>query len=136
MRSAIAGLLLACAGAAAACGYCVEDKIASVYDHAMVTRALSQKHHGVFFHIEGLVPSSLAAARNLEGMIRAAPGVDAGSTRLALETGTLAVAFDPARTRLVELQAGLEKRLARHKLSLMAFQVMERPGDLKTVQRR
>ena len=30
------------AGPAQACGYCVEDKIAAVYDHALVSQALAQ----------------------------------------------------------------------------------------------
>ena len=40
--AAAAGIALALnASAAIACGYCVEDKIASTYDHAVVTAALA-----------------------------------------------------------------------------------------------
>ena len=135
MRRLLAAALLASSSAALACGYCVEDKVASVYDHAAITRALGQKHHVVFFHVEGPLPTALPAQRALQQAIASSSGVDAGSVRLAPETATLAVAFDPARTSLVAVQSGLEKRLARHRLSLMAFQVMDRPADLKTVKR-
>src|SRR5262245_2736029 len=128
MRSTVAALLALLAPAALACGYCVEDKIASTYDHAMVTRALAQKHHVVFFHLEGSLPSSLASIRAIETAVRSTPGVDAGSTRLAPETATLAVAFDPARHSLVSVQGLLEKKLAAYRLSLMPLRIMERPA--------
>ena len=38
-----AGILLVLQGTAGACGICVEDKIAAVYDHAIVTQALGRK---------------------------------------------------------------------------------------------
>src|SRR3982750_1452609 len=52
MRAAVFSLLLA-AGPAAACGYCVEDKIAATYDHAVVTQAFARKHQVAFFHVDG-----------------------------------------------------------------------------------
>jgi hypothetical protein len=134
MRALLASALLAVAPAALGCGYCVEDKVASVYDHAAITRALAQKHHVVFFHVEGALPAALPAQRALRQAIASSSGVHAASVRLAPETATLAVAFDPARTSLAAVQSGLEKRLARHQLSLMAFQVMDRPADLKRVK--
>jgi len=135
MRNLLLAALLSSSSAAFACGYCVEDKIASVYDHAAITRVLAQKHHVVFFHVEGTLPFSLASQRDIASRIASAPGVDAGSARFKPETATLALAYDPARTSLGAVQAALEKRLARHKLSLMALQIMERPADLKTAKR-
>ena len=48
LRAAILSALLAAAGSAYACGVCVEDKMAAAYDHAIVTKALAQKHHVAF----------------------------------------------------------------------------------------
>ena len=138
MRKGIVIVALALLGLtreAAACGYCVEDKIASTYDHAMITRALAQKHHVVFFHLEGTVPSSAASIRAIERTVRSTPGVDPGSARFAPETATLAVAFDPTRDSLVGLQGLLEKKLAAYRISLMPLRIMERPADLRTVKR-
>lgn len=120
---------------ARACGYCVEDKIASAYDHAVVTRALARKHHVVFFHIDGSVPAGDPAKRMLEYLVGSSEGVDRGSVRLSLDTATLSFAFDPARAPLASLQTGLEKKLARHNLALMPLRIMEEPADLKTVRR-
>jgi hypothetical protein len=116
-------------GAALACGACVEDKMAAVYDHAVVTRALGQKHHVAFFHVEGRLVPGGATKRALESIAESTPGVDKGSARASLELVTLSVAFDPQRSTIVGLQKDIERRLASKKLSLMLLQVMDRPAD-------
>lgn len=122
-----------------ACGYCVEDKIASTYDHAVVTRALAQKHHVGYFHIDGLVASSTAknedTRRALAALAGATPGVDQGSVRVAVDTFTLSFAFDPRRTSMVAAVAALDKKLAARKLSLMPLRIIDSPAELKTVKR-
>jgi len=132
MRFSLLLLSLAC-GSALACGYCVEDKIASTYDHAVVKQALAQKHHVAFFHVEGpLAPDS---KRWLEAAAASVPGVDAKSVRAAPETLTLSLAFDPRRTSLVAVQSALDKKLAARRLSLMPLRIMESAAELKTVAR-
>jgi hypothetical protein len=135
MRALTLGILVLVAQSAWACGYCVEDKIASTYDHAVVTGALARNHHVVFFHIDGNLPAGEAARRSLEGLVRATAGVDSGTTRVSLDTATVSFAFDPARTSLASVQARLEKRLGAQGLSLMPLRIMEQPADLKTVKR-
>jgi hypothetical protein len=100
MRLAAAGLaalFTALAVPAAACGHCVDDKVAAAYDHAVVERALAQGHEMAFLSLELAQP----ATRDTEAAIRRAieriPGVDRGSTRVALEAGGLSLAFDPKR---------------------------------------
>jgi hypothetical protein len=56
MRALLLAGLLAAAPLAGACGYCVEDKMAAAYDHAVVSRALAQQHHIAFFHVDGSSP--------------------------------------------------------------------------------
>jgi hypothetical protein len=129
MRAAIIALLLA-SGPAAACGYCVEDKIAATYDHAVVTRAFAQRHHVAFVHVDGTAPSR----KTLEDAIYSAPAVDRGSARVAADLLTVSFAFDPSRATLGAIHARIEKRLAGKGIALMPFEVMERPGDLKTVK--
>ena len=138
VRAAIgaAGLLLALQGPAAlACGYCVEDKIAAVYDHAVVARALGRKHHVVFFHIDGTLAPGERTRRALEALAESTEGVDKGSARVSVESASLAVAFDPRRTPIVEVQKGLERKLAAKQLSLLPLRVMDRPAEIKTVNR-
>ena len=120
---------------AQACGYCVEDKIASTYDHALVTRSLAQKHHVVFFHVEGPLLPGDGTKRDLQALAESTAGVDKGSVRVAPDTLTISVAFDPRRTSLAALQNALDKKLAAKKLSLMPLRVIDAPAQLSAVKR-
>ena len=130
MRLAItlAGFLLSLQ--AFACGYCVEDKIAATYDHAVITRALTNGRHVVFFHVDGAPVSRAVLEQAASGR-----GIEKGSARISPDALTLALAFDPRRISLVELNAQLDRKLAKHKASLLPLRLMERPADLQTVQR-
>jgi len=131
-----AGLALVLhAPGALACGYCVEDKIASTYDHAVVTQALAKKHHVAFFHIDGTVVPGDATKHAIEATVVSTPGVDKGSVRVAVDTLTLSLAFDPARTPLPALQATLDKKLRAKGLALMPLRVIDSPAELKLVKR-
>jgi hypothetical protein len=125
MRAAFVVLGLAW-GTAQACGYCVEDKIAAVYDHGVISRALATKHQVAFMHVEGR-----ASRQALEQAANAA-GADRGSVRVSADGLTVSFAFDPKRGGLGPIHAGMEKRLKG--VSLMPFQVMDKPGDLKAVK--
>ena len=124
MRGALFALLLA-SGAALACGVCVEDKIAAVYDHASVQQALAAKRTVVFFHIDGKLVVNESSKRSIAAIARATPGVDAASVRVSCELASLALAFDGRRTNLVKVQENLEKRLSAQGLSLLAMQVRD-----------
>ena len=128
MRIFLGAALLAASTAALACGYCVEDKIAATYDHAVVTQAFARKHHVVFLHVDGAVTSRAA----FERAAYAAPGVDAGSVRVSSDLLTVSFAYDPARAKLGAIHTRMEKALKG--VSLMPFEVIERPGQLKAVQ--
>ena len=133
---AAAGLVLALhAPAGLACGYCVEDKVASVYDHAVVTRSLAQKHHVAFFHIDGNLAPGEATRRALEALAESTPGVDRGSVRVSVETASLSVAFDPRRSPMVAVQAALDRKFAARKLAVMPLRIIDAPAAMKTVTR-
>ena len=135
MRALVA-LFLAAPLAAQACGYCVEDKVASVYDHAAIVRALQASQTVVFFAIDGSLSPGDAQRRKLESLFSSTSGVEKGSVRLAMETATVSLAFDPRRTTLGKLQNALERRLSPLGLSLLPMRLMERPGDLAAVRAR
>ncbi len=139
MRTASAALL-ACALAvaasgAAACGYCVEDKIASVYDHAVVSRAVARHHQVAFFALEGTLAGTPAEARLLAGIAASAHGVDAGSVRVNVETATLAVAFDPAAVNLGTMHRFLQRKFTPRGIALMPLQVMDAADKPKSTAR-
>lgn len=130
------GLLLALQGTAAACGYCVEDKIATVYDHAIVTHALGRKHHVAFFAIDGTLAPGDDTRRAIEAIAESAHGVDKGSARVSVESASLSVAFDPQRTPLAAVHRALEQKLAAKKLSLLPVRVMDQPAKMEAVGRQ
>ena len=104
------------AGQALACGYCVEDKIAAVYDYAALTQAHARRQTVVYFAIDGAIRDS---ASLLKTLVERTKGVEKGSARVSVESGALAVAFDPRRTPLPALQSGLEKTLKPRGLELL-----------------
>ncbi|HXM82392.1 MAG TPA: hypothetical protein VN929_10775 [Burkholderiales bacterium] len=130
MRNTLFCALLAASATAYACGYCVEDKVAAVYDHAVVTRALSAKHVVVFFAIDGALAGGQRTQRSIEDTARAVPGVDAASVRVSVELAALSIAFDPRRTTLAAVEKVLDRRLAPFGLSLLTMKLMDRPGEL------
>ena len=131
-----AGLALTLDAAAGfACGYCAEDKVASVYDHAVVKKALGNTHHVAFFHIDGVLVPGDGVRRAIQASAQSVEGVDRGSVRISLDTASASIAFDPRRVSLVSLQNALDRKLAPKKLSLFFFQVMDRPGELKSAKR-
>ncbi len=113
-----------------ACGYCVEDKIAATYDHALITRALAGGRHVVFFHVDGAAVRRAALEQAASGR-----GIEKGSARISPDALTLALVFDPRLVSLVELNAQLDRKLAKHKASLLPLRLMERPADLAAVKR-
>jgi hypothetical protein len=121
------------AGTANACGYCAEDKIAAVYDHAAITRSLGAGRTVVFFGFDAPAQASRA---KIEKAAASVAGVDPASVRASLEPGALAIAFDPKRVRLSDVQKSLEARLAPLGLSLYPLHLMDRPGDLTAAGRR
>jgi hypothetical protein len=116
---------------ALACGVCVEDKVAAVYDHAAVTHALGAGRTVVFFAIDGDIKPTQRLAIQKAASVR---GVDAQSVRVSVELSSLALAFDPRRATLVQVQAEVERRLRPLGLSLLEMRLMDRPGDLAEIR--
>jgi hypothetical protein len=114
------------AALADACGYCIEDKVASVYDYSIVTATLERKHQMAFFAIEGALPGDAATGAMLKAVVESTPGVDKGSVRVSIASAALAFGFDPRRTSLAKVISPLDANLARQGLSLALLQVMDR----------
>jgi hypothetical protein len=135
MRAALAALGFALSLPAQACGYCVEDKIASTYDHAVVSRALAQRHHVAFFHVDGPAAPGNANRRALEVAAYAIPGVDKRSVRVSPDALTMSLSFDPGRVSLATINARLDRKLSARRLALMPMRIMDKAADLKVVAR-
>ncbi len=125
-HAALIGILLAgLAPPAQACGYCIEDRVAAVYDYAVVTRAASQKHLVVFFAMEGAIPAAQDARRTLQGLVESVAGIDRGSVRISVEAASFSAAFNPRQVPLANLERVLTSRFAARGLALAMLRVMD-----------
>ncbi len=131
-----AGFLLSIyASAASACGHCVEDKVAAVYDYTVVTQAKAQQHHVAFFAIDGKFFPDQALKTAIETAARTTDGVDKDSVRVSLESAALSFSFDPKRTSFIAVQKVLEKKLASRKLLLLELKFMDATSTTKEAQK-
>lgn len=71
------GILIA--GTAAACGVCVEDKVAATYDHAVIARANARHEQVLFVAVDG--PHAANVGPRIARAARAVRGVDAKTLR-------------------------------------------------------
>jgi len=117
---------------AVACGFCIEDKVAAVYDSAIVERAVADHRHVAFFAIEGEARIDGATRRAVASALESAGGVR-GTVRVALANGACSIAFDPKRTDMKRLAASADRALASHKLSLTAVRLIDDGGTLEEV---
>lgn len=129
-RALAAALLAISSGAALACGYCIEDRVAAVYDHDAVSGAISRHRHVAFFSIEGDFVQDEALRRALVAAVEKGGGVK-GTARVALESAALSVAYDPARTTLESLTAVANRPLAVKGLALSPLRLIDASGEMR-----
>lgn len=95
-----------------ACGHCLEDRVASVYDHALVEHSKQHKQTMMYLVWDGPVDRTAATRQWLLKALGAVPGVVANSVRVSMEPPTIALAYDPQRTRAADLEKALQGKLA------------------------
>jgi hypothetical protein len=124
MKPGLLAFLLLLPLPALGCGICIEDRIASCYDHAVVMRAKSSGQAVAFFGIGGDIVRSAETRRRVERAILALPGVQAGTQRISLENAALSFAYDPARAAPEALARELARRLADRRLSVQVLKTL------------
>lgn len=130
VRAALLASLAMAAPLALACGYCIEDRVAAVYDHDVVEAAVAKKRFVAFFSIAGAGTPDAASRRAIATALEAG-GVLKGTTRVALESAACSAAFDPARTSLERIVAKANQPLAAKGLSIAALRVIDAGGKLR-----
>ena len=110
--TSLAAWLVAMAVPAAACGYCVDDKVAAAYDHAVVERAIAKGHEVVYLSLEFARPVTRDTEAAIRNAIERISGVDRNSVRVAVEAGGLSLAFDPKRTPAGSMLTELDRAVA------------------------
>ena len=123
----VAGVLPA---TALACGICVEDRVAAVFDNDTVNSAMARKRHLAFFGLEGSLPATAESRKAIADALQAGGGIK-GTVRVSLESASASTVFDPGKTSLAALRDGAQKRLAPRGLSLTALRVIDGGGVLK-----
>lgn len=113
------------AAAALACGVCVEDRVAAVYDHDVVERALASGHHVAFWALEGVGLGRPAQDKEIVRALDGIAGVARGSVRVSLPHATVSFAFDPARAPLPVLLGAARRTLASRGLTPTPLRVMD-----------
>lgn len=119
-----ASLLLICPSSVIACGHCLEDKVAAVYDHIIITKAVREKHLVAFFGIEGPFIINAASKQEMQKIMSSINGVDPNTSRVSLETGSISLAFNPTFVSYPMLLKALEMKLQRKKLSIFPIDVI------------
>lgn len=116
-------------GPARACGHCIEDRIAAVYDHAWSSRMLAQRHHVAYFALDGRLAARSDQTARIERAVAGSRGVDPGSVRISVDAAALSLSFDPARTSAAQLRQSLQRRLMPQGLAVQTLRIMVRPGE-------
>lgn len=95
-----------------ACGYCIEDRIAAVYDHAAIVRAQAERQQVAFFALGESGEALAVPSERIRATVESLTGVGSGSARVSTDAASLAVAFDPQRTSAARIEAALEEKLS------------------------
>ena len=127
-RAAVLALGMA-AGSAAACGICIEDRVAAVYDQPTVERAIHRRQAIAFFSLNGSVEATPETRRAVVAALDRA-GIK-GTVHVSLESATASVAYDPRRTTLASLTAAGDRALASRALKLEALRITGPDGTLR-----
>ncbi len=130
LATTAAALALAAATGTLACGFCIEDRVAAVYDSAVIESAVANRRHVAFLAIEGGTALDPAARRALVKALEGA-GAVRGATHIAPDNAAAAVVFDPKRTTLAQLVAAGDKALASRNRKVTALRVIDGTGKLR-----
>jgi hypothetical protein len=126
----LAAALAAFALPAAACGFCVEDRVAAVYHQGAVDSARATRRAVAFVGFEG-GPADGGATRGALVAALEASGAARGSIRVSLESGACAFVYDPARVELPKLLAEANRRLGDRRLAMGVLRWIDEAGALR-----
>ena len=94
-RSFLANFLFLLNWNAFACGYCLQDRIASVYDHVLVAKTKQLNQKMLYLVWDGPAARDEITKRHLLAIVSRVRGVTKDSVRVALEPPTIGLAYQP-----------------------------------------
>jgi hypothetical protein len=95
-RSLLASFLFLLSSNVFACGYCLQDRIASVYDHVLVAKTKQLNQKMLYLVWDGPAARDESTKRHLIAIASRIQGVIKGSVRVALEPPTIGLAYQPS----------------------------------------
>ena len=95
-RSLLASFLFLLSSNVFACGYCLQDRIASVYDHVLVAKTKQLNQKMLYLVWDGPAARDETTKRHLIAIASRIQGVTKGSVRVALEPPTIGLAYQPS----------------------------------------
>ena len=113
------------------CGYCIEDRIAAVYDHAVITRASATGHKVAFYAVLGAALPGDAAAQAIRRDVESVRGVDGSSVRYSSDLAALSLSFDPRSASWADIDRKIGKALAPRGLTLGLINIVDRPSQIR-----
>ena len=119
--SIIAMVLMLQAASIFACGQCVQDKMAAVYDYEVIKHAIEKKQIVIFLGYEGNIVPDLESRLKMMKLIAKINGIDVKSIQISMENASFSFAFDPERISYLTLIKVLGRTLAKLNLSVFAI---------------
>ena len=95
-RSLLASFVFLLSSNVFACGYCLQDRIASVYDHVLVAKTKQLNQKMLYLVWDGPAARDETTKRHLIAIASRIQGVTKGSVRVALEPPTIGLAYQPS----------------------------------------
>ena len=92
-RSLLASFLFLLNWNVFACGYCLQDRIASVYDHVLVAKTKQLNQKMLYLVWDGPAARDETTKRHLLAIVSRIRGVTKDSVRVALEPPTIGLAY-------------------------------------------
>ena len=100
MTAIVRGLALAVSAAPSivlACGACIEDKVASTYDHTVVTAAVARHQQILFVAVDGPIDAARVIKR-IETAVPRVSGALTGTLRTSVSPPAFSFALDDSRS--------------------------------------
>lgn len=120
---------------APACGYCIEDRMASVYDHAVLVQAGAAGHKVAYYALLGPASADAAAGQAVARHVEALRGVVRGSVRYSGALAALSFAYDPRIAGAGGIDAALARALAKHGMTAGLVTVADHPSQVRPGRR-
>lgn len=118
-----------------ACGYCIEDRMAAVYDHAVLTRASAAGHKVAFYAVLGAAPADETASKAIRREVETVRGVDRSSARYSGDLAALSFAFDPRAAAWADVDRRIGTALAARGLTLGLISIVDRADQIRAGNR-